>query len=149
VKKEHYRYVFTILPRPTTHGHHQAATALAATALQDLPESSRPVLLGFDTDATDLNPMQTVHDPERWAATYAYAFDRTTKFGFRNALSYQVVVDWMIAEHKSQGLLQTMCGKEPVEHIWIDFESTPEAQVAARSLFGLLASGSTREEGFR
>jgi LmbE family N-acetylglucosaminyl deacetylase len=149
VKKEHYRYVFSILPRSTTHGHHQAAMALAATALQDLPENSRPVLLGFDTDATDFIPRQDVHDPERWATTYAYAFDRTAKFGFHNALNYQIVVDWMIAEHKSQGLLQTMCDKEPVEHIWIESESTTEAQVAARSLFGLLAFGSTREEGFR
>lgn len=149
VKKEHYRYVFSILPRSTTHGHHQAATALAATAFQDLPESSRPVLLGFDTDATDFMPSQNAHDPERWATTYAFAFDRTTKFGFHNALNYQIVVDWMIAEHKSQGLLQTMCDKEPVEHIWIDLESTPEAQIAARSLFSLLAFGSLREEGFR
>src|ERR1700761_5244193 len=38
VKKEHYQYVFCVLPRSTTHGHHQAATALAAIAIQNLPD---------------------------------------------------------------------------------------------------------------
>jgi|HubBroStandDraft_5_1064220.scaffolds.fasta_scaffold75050_2 LmbE family N-acetylglucosaminyl deacetylase len=147
VKKEHYQYIFSILPRSTTHGHHQAATALAAIAIQDLPEKIRPVLFGFDTDVTDFVPSQQVHDPQGWRSTYAYAFDRTTRFGFREALSYQIVVDWMIAEHKSQGLLQTMCGKDPQEYIWVDFASTPKANKAANSLFSLLDFGSLHPGG--
>jgi LmbE family N-acetylglucosaminyl deacetylase len=149
VKKEHYQYVFSILPRATTHGHHQAATALAAKVIHDLPENIRPVLLGFDTDATEFFPRREDQYPQRWGSTYAYAFDRTTRFGFQDALTYQIVVNWMIAEHKSQGLLQTMCDKDPREYIWVDFESTPEAQIAARLLFRLLEFGSTHEEGFQ
>jgi len=149
VKKEHYRYIFTILPRATTHGHHQAATVLAATAIQELPENIRPVLFGFDTDPANFAIRKNVQDTEKWTRTYACAFDRTTSFGFHNALNYQIVVDWMIAAHKSQGLLQTMCGKDPKDYVWIDFQSNSDAEAAARSLFGLLQFGSTHEDGFK
>ncbi len=35
-----------------------------------------------------------------------FVTDRTVKFGFRNALDYQIIVNWVIAAHKSQGALQ-------------------------------------------
>jgi N-acetylglucosamine malate deacetylase 2 len=138
LKKEHYEYIFCILPRATTHGHHQAAAALALQATRNLPEDVRPVLLGFDTSGTDFVSADNLRSPQRWTSRYAYAFDRTRRFGFNDALTYQIVVDWMIAEHKSQGLLQTMCDKDPTEYIWIDLDSTPKAQTAADSLFARL-----------
>ena len=146
VKRGHYKYVFSVLPRSTTHGHHQAATELAACAIQRLPENLRPVLLGFDTDAAEYVAPPLVEKSQRWTVAYAYAFDRTTAFGFQNALTYQIVVNWMIAEHKSQGLLQTMQNKDPKEYIWIDLESAPEAQTAASFLFHLLRTDSTHDE---
>jgi LmbE family N-acetylglucosaminyl deacetylase len=138
VKRGHYSYVFSVLPRSTTHGHHQAATALAAYAIQTLPENLRPALLGFDTDAAQYIPTPQAVENQRWTSTYAYAFERTATFGFRDALTYQIVVNWMIAEHKSQGLLQTMVNKDPKEYIWVNLESAPEAQTAASLLFHLL-----------
>jgi len=105
IRQEKYRYVFALLPRATSHGYHQAATSLAASAIQALPPNLRPVLLGFDTNPARFEPPPTGLFPQKWQLDYRYAFDRTTKFGFRDALSYQIVVDWMIAEHKSQGLL--------------------------------------------
>jgi N-acetylglucosamine malate deacetylase 2 len=141
VKTEHYKYVFALLPRSTTHGHHQAATALAAIAIQSLPENLRPVLLGFDTDPSEFAPPPNISQTQKWSATYAYAFDRTATFGFQNALSYQIVVNWMIAEHKSQGLLQTMDNKNPKEYVWVDLASTPVAQISANLLFDLLDTG--------
>jgi LmbE family N-acetylglucosaminyl deacetylase len=149
VEKEHYQNIFSILPRSTTHGHHQAATALAAMAIRNLPEQIRPVLFGFDTNASAFVPGHEVQDSQGWRSTYAYAFDRTTKFGFHDALSYEIVVDWMIAEHKSQGLLQTMCGKDPKEYIWVDFASTPKAKTAADSLFSMLDLRPTDQGGVR
>jgi LmbE family N-acetylglucosaminyl deacetylase len=139
MKKEHYAYVFSILPRSTTHGGHQAATTLAADAIDRLPENSRPVLLGFDTDDAAFEASQRIQETQRWPAAFAYTFDRTVKFGFHDALSYQIVVDWMIAEHKSQGLLQTLCGRDPREYIWVDLESSQEAQNQADLLFRTLA----------
>jgi len=144
LKQGHYRYVFSVLPRSTTHGHHQAATALAANAIQTLPKNLRPVLLGFDTDAADYIPSPQAEKNQRWTSSYAYAFDRTTAFGFQDALTYQIVVNWMIAEHKSQGLLQTMVNKDPKEYMWVDVDSAPEAQTAASSLFHLLGTDSVR-----
>jgi LmbE family N-acetylglucosaminyl deacetylase len=141
MRTEHYRYVFSVLPRATTHGSHQEATSLAASAIQALPVNLRPVLFGFDTDPTRFTlttPLQQLQD---WGAGYAYAFDRTFSFGFRNALTYQIVVDWMIAEHKSQGLLQTMNDKEPKEYMWIDRSSAPSAQTSADTLFHVLNEG--------
>jgi LmbE family N-acetylglucosaminyl deacetylase len=149
VKREHYKYVFSILPRSTTHGHHQAATALAAVAILRLPENLRPVLLGFDTDATDFVAPPRIQQTQGWGSSYSYAFDRTTRFGFQNALSYQIVVSWMIAEHKSQGLLQTMHNKDPKEYVWVDSTSAPGAQVTANLLFHSLDIGSAHDEESR
>jgi hypothetical protein len=140
VKKERYRYIFSVLPRSTTHGEHQAATALAAIAVAALPEKIRPSLLGFDTDATDFPVPQKTQEGQKWSSAHAYAFDRTTRFGFHDPLSYQIVVDWMISEHKSQGLLQTMCGKDPKEYIWVNFAGAPHPDAAAESLFRQLDS---------
>lgn len=136
-----YKYIFPILPRSTTHGHHQAATALAAIAIQSLPENIRPVLLGFDTDPSEFIPPPNLSEVQKWKPVYEYAFDRTVKFGFQDALSYQIVVDWTIAEHKSQGLFQTMVGKDPKEYIWVDTASAPDAQRAASALFHLIGRG--------
>jgi hypothetical protein len=36
VRRERYKYVFSVLPRPTTHGYHQAATTFAPSAIQAL-----------------------------------------------------------------------------------------------------------------
>ena len=48
--------------------------------------------------------------PERAAsfqrAAAGLLTDRTVKFGFRNALDYQIIVNWVIAAHKSQGAYQ-------------------------------------------
>jgi N-acetylglucosamine malate deacetylase 2 len=145
VKREHYKYVLTVLPRATTHGHHQAATVLAAAAIRALPENLRPVQLGFDTDGSNFVPPPIVAKAQRWNSAYSFAFDRNTSFGFQNALSYQIVVSWMIAEHKSQGLLQTMHNKDPKEYIWVDLGSTSTAQATADSLFQILRTDKERD----
>ena len=142
LKRTHYQFVFCVLPRSTTHGHHQAAAALAATAAHNLPQDLRPVLLGFDTDASRFTPPANLPGPQQWSGNYAYAFDRTASFGFHRALNYQIVVDWMIAEHKSQGLLQTWCEKDPREYIWIDEGSSSRAR--AQLLFDRLNQQSTK-----
>ena len=47
------------------------------------------------------------------------AFDRTTPFGFRDSLDYRIVVNWVIAEHKSQGLFQMDYSKDELEQFWL------------------------------
>jgi LmbE family N-acetylglucosaminyl deacetylase len=138
IKSKHYQYVFTVLPRSTAHGHHQAATVLTYRAIHSLPETLRPVLLGFDTDGSDYIPLSAVPETHGWHPHYAAAFDRNAPIGFHNALSYQIVVNWMIAEHKSQGLLQTMDNKDPKEYIWIDPQSAPRDETSTATLFQLV-----------
>jgi N-acetylglucosamine malate deacetylase 2 len=135
IRGQHYQYVFAILPRSTTHGHHQAATALAALAIQSLPVELRPVLLGFDTDPAEYVPLAGFDEEQGWQSEYAFAFDRNVRFGYHNALTFQVVVSWMIAEHKSQGLLQTMHNKDAKEFIWVHLPDSPGSDEAVRLLF--------------
>jgi len=135
IRGKHYQYVFTVLPRSSTHGHHQAATILASRAIHSLPENLRPVLFAFDTDGTNYLSQPAVAETQEWPSTYAFAFNRDIPLGFHNALNYQIVVSWMIAEHKSQGLLQTMYNKNPKEYIWIDPQSAPGAEATAVALF--------------
>jgi LmbE family N-acetylglucosaminyl deacetylase len=139
IRGEHYQYVFTVLPRSTTHGHHQAATVLATRAIRSLPEDLRPVLLAADTDGSGYAPLPAFNETQVWSAAPAFAFDRNTSFGFQNALSYQIVVSWMISEHKSQGLLQTMHNKDPKEYFWVDSQDSRNAPASAAALFRILA----------
>jgi len=108
-----YDAVFTYLPTPETHAHHRAATELALQAIAALPAKDRPVCLGVDTRArTDT--------PRRFAGSApSLVFDRSARFGYHDALNYQIVVNWVIAEHKSQGLFQMDCGKHDFEEFWI------------------------------
>ncbi len=141
IRGQHYQYVFAILPRATTHGHHQAATALAARAIQSLPVVLRPVLLGFDTDPAEYVPLAGFDESQGWASKYVFAFDRNVHFGYRDALTFQIIVSWMIAEHKSQGLLQTMHNKDAEEFIWVHLADAPGTNTAIRLLFRQLVPG--------
>jgi N-acetylglucosamine malate deacetylase 2 len=63
------------------------------------------------------------------------AFNRNQPLGFQDALNYQIVVSWMIAEHKSQGMLQTMYNKDANEYAWVDPTSCTGADSKAEKLF--------------
>jgi N-acetylglucosamine malate deacetylase 2 len=132
--REQYDAVFTLLPTPDTHGHHRAATQLALEAVAAMPAHARPLTFGVDARSRTEAPLKF-----RGAAPL-FAFDRTAHFGFRNALSYQIVVNWVIAEHKSQGLFQTESGKSDSEQFWLYEENGPDAihRVHTGPLGGLL-----------
>jgi LmbE family N-acetylglucosaminyl deacetylase len=126
--REHYDAVFTLLPTPETHGHHRAATLLALEAAATLPEDRRPLLLAADPCAASAPSELFRGMPgEALSRTHGerpvFVFDRDSHFGYRNALNYQIVVNWFIAEHKSQGLFQTDSGKHQLEQFWL-FEAS-------------------------
>lgn len=127
--REKYDFVFTILPRESTHGHHQAAALLALETAAKLDPAERPVVLGAEPAADTAAPSfgglprfaltRTAHaEPE-------FTFDRRRTFGMHSALRYEIVVNWVIAEHKSQGMFQNDAGKHGLELFW-RFESGPE-----------------------
>jgi LmbE family N-acetylglucosaminyl deacetylase len=127
--RERYDAIFTLLPTPETHGHHRAATVLALEAVsnlsaENLSAEQRPLIFGVESRSksdpaltfTELpgQPLTRTVD-----AAPVVTFDRASSFGYRNALNYQIVVNWVIAEHKSQGLFQNDYGREEFEQFWL------------------------------
>jgi LmbE family N-acetylglucosaminyl deacetylase len=137
--RERYDAVFTLLPTAETHGHHRAATLLTLEAAATLPEDKRPLLLGADPCAanapTELFRGMPGQPLSRTRAERpAFVFNRDAHFGYRDALNYQIVVNWFIAEHKSQGLFQTDSGKHQLEQFWLFDASGRDAESRAREL---------------
>ena len=124
LEREHYDFVLTLLPTKETHAHHRAATLLVLEAVSRMPEATRPAVLGADPGSKHEEIPRFAGLPglpvtATFSDTPAVTFDRTTAFGYRNALNYQIVVNWVIAEHKSQGLFQTDYGRHDVERFWL------------------------------
>lgn len=152
IRAERYQYVFTLLPTADTHSHHRAATLLALEAVQSLPDSERPVVLGAEPAASsEPHRGYTVLPgyPITTASGEIYEFSRTRRFGFKNALSYTIIVNWVIAEHKSQGLFQTDVGKHDVERFWLLARDNSRESQAARELFRALHSDAVQRSAYR
>ena len=122
--RERYDAIFTLLPTPQTHGHHRAATVLALEAVSNLPSDERPLIFGVETRSKS-DPALTFAELPGQSLTRTVdpapvvTFDRAAAFGYRNALNYQIVVNWVIAEHKSQGLFQNDYSREEYEQFWL------------------------------
>jgi hypothetical protein len=139
----HYDFVFCLLPDPTTHGQHKAATLIALNAIEALPAEYRPVILGAATrNKTDsavafssysnYKETQTVND------TPLVNVDRTARFSFKNKVNYKVIANWEIAEHKSQGVTQMSMNDGDLEEFWY-FKINGDAGVKkTKQLFDLL-----------
>jgi hypothetical protein len=111
LQKGNYDLVFCLLPTPETHGAHKAATILTLRAIE-LMSNKRPVILGAGFTRTKDSVVQqppTLHDyPLTKLSTTIgpFTLDKTKRFGFNDRLSYNIILRWLIAEHKSQGALQ-------------------------------------------
>jgi LmbE family N-acetylglucosaminyl deacetylase len=135
-----YQFVLTLLPTAETHGHHQAATWLVLKAVAALPAPARPAVLGGDPGVASVPPAPFTGNPQLpmtavWPGAPVFTFDRNTSFGFHHELNYQIVVNWMIAEHKSQGLFQLSANKHDVERYWLFKASGPESLQTTTALF--------------
>jgi LmbE family N-acetylglucosaminyl deacetylase len=141
LRQGRYDVVLVLLPTEDTHGEHKAASILALEAVARLPENQRPAILA--AEASDKNPSYSTLPGYPATATYSslpqFRFDRDIHFGFRNSLSYQIVVNWVIAEHKSQGLFQTTIGQDRYESFWVFRVSSESANEKATALFSRLS----------
>ena len=100
------------MPVPTTHAHHKCASILALRAVQSLPAAERPIILGQRSynqgveldpfEGLDAFPITKLQDGE------PFVFNRTQPFGYKERLNYKIIVNWVIAEHKSQGTMQML-----------------------------------------
>lgn len=136
-----YDYVLCLLPTDGTHGAHKAATIAALETVRDLPAGTKhPVILG-ENDSTAGKPMPPFSGLAGYPLTAVKAggaslfFDRTAKFGYNNALDYKIVVNWMIAEHKSQGTMQLLMNAGDIESFWFFDINEPAGFSMARRFF--------------
>jgi N-acetylglucosamine malate deacetylase 2 len=119
-----YDYIFCLLPVPQTHAHHKAAAILALRAVQSLPEYLRPVVLGVSVSSVNDMAKISFSQLKSYAETKVegdgpmFHFDRTVHFGYKDALTYQIIVNWEIAEHKSQGTMQLAMNRGDFENFW-------------------------------
>ena len=121
---EKYDYVFCLLPIPETHGHHKAATLIALRTVSNLPEENKPIVLGASSsERNDSTPLvfRQLKDYKETAIDQTaprFITDRGVKFGYKNQLTYHQIVNWAIAEHKSQGTIQLEMNKNDFENFW-------------------------------
>jgi LmbE family N-acetylglucosaminyl deacetylase len=141
--KGHYDFVFVLLPSEQAHGEHKAASILALETGEQLPPGYRPIVLGAQAGGGDPANYATLSGYPLAAADSPkpqFQFDRDTRFGYQKSLSYHIVVDWVIAEHKSQGLFQTRCGQDRLENFWLFSLNRGSALREAESLFASIAT---------
>ncbi|HTQ79050.1 MAG TPA: PIG-L family deacetylase [Thermoanaerobaculia bacterium] len=139
--ENHYDFVFVMLPGTATHAHHASAAILALEVIQALPAEGRPVVLaafGYKKS----NPTRvTFTVREGYPITKIkegvepFEFDRTQKFGYQDRLDYNIPVNWLIAEHKSQGTMQLLMNGLDVEQYWYFDLNGDRGLPAARALF--------------
>lgn len=149
LRRGHYDFVFVLLPSEQTHGEHKAASILALEAVDQLPVGQRPIVLGAQAGGGDPLPYASLQGYSLTAANSPkpqFQFDRDIRFGYRKSLSYQIVVDWVIAEHKSQGLFQTRCQQDRFENFWLFTVNRSSAAAEVQSLFAAITP---RPEGAR
>jgi LmbE family N-acetylglucosaminyl deacetylase len=117
-----YDYVFCLLPDSATHAHHKAATILALKVIDQLEK--KPVILGAstsnktDTIENKFTRLKNFPFTQISAGKAFFHVDRTKTFGFKDKLNYKIIVNWEIAEHKSQGTMQTYMNDGDTENFW-------------------------------
>ena len=142
VERGHYDFVFTLAPTPDTHAHHKAATILALETVQALPSDARPIVLCARVPSATSPERPPVLDDwpvTKLAPLAPFTFERTQKFGFKDALDYRVVVNWVIAAHKSQGTMQLAMNEGEREQFFAFAVDPPRTERDAKALFEALA----------
>lgn len=123
ISKEKYDFVFLMLPFENFHGHHKASTVLGLRAIQSLPEGERPIALqafvrrGVDDPGVNFEMMEGYPETKVMEGV-TFEFDRSQTFGFDDRLNYNIIANWVIAEHKSQGTMQLLMGNNMIEKYW-------------------------------
>lgn len=138
-----YDFVFVHLPIPNFHAHHKAASILALEAASALASADRPVVLGsFVGSRNDSTRFfREFHEHPGYPITRVtsnrppYTFDRLQPLSPDGRLNYQIVVNWLIAEHKTQGTMQLLVNQGDLERFWLFEANGSEAAARAEALF--------------
>jgi N-acetylglucosamine malate deacetylase 2 len=158
LKRERYDLVLVLLPSPDTHGHHQTVAHITLEAVSNLEARDRPAVLGTRTMASETGLPQSFSELDGFPLTRttksepAWTFDRRTPLRCHHALDYSIVVNWVIAEHKSQGIFQMEYGRRTQEHFWLFEVGGPSGMARWRNFLQKVeerpVSWVVREAGF-
>jgi LmbE family N-acetylglucosaminyl deacetylase len=154
ILQRNYDFIFCLLPVPETHGHHKAATILALKTVNSLPEEKRPVVLGIsisgknDTVVNKFTELAGYPITKLKTGALPFIFDRTKKFSYKGALSYKVIVNWEIAEHKSQGTMQLAMNEGDYEKFYPFDIDTQKGIEKAKKLFERLSGNFFRQKTY-
>ena len=66
-------------------------------------------------------------------------FDRMQKFGYNDRLNYQIIGNWVIAEHKSQGSMQLLMNRGEIECYWFLDMNQPKDFQKVYALFSSIS----------
>jgi N-acetylglucosamine malate deacetylase 2 len=151
IERENYDLVLTLLPTDDTHGHHKTVAALVLDAAAEVPRDSHPAVLGVQAINPEPEDPPIFSGLEGFPATRpltrepAWIVNRKTPLPSHIALDYSIFVNWVIAEHKSQGLFQMEFGRKSHECFWL-FEISAQSEGARerwRKFVALLDSSET------
>lgn len=141
-----FDFVFTMLPVRNEHAHHQVCAIVTVEAVAALPLDRRPVVLSALEYSAGGRPAFSGVDgrPVTRVAPDAPVFevDRRTPLGHDGSLSYQVVVNWILAAHRTQGLAQMQMGSRHIEGFWTYAINGRAGDARAAALFAQLDPGS-------
>lgn len=143
-----YDFVFVHLPIPNFHAHHKSASILALEVARELPDELRPVVLGCFVGTRD-SEADLVPAGYSGLAGYPitdvrtdvgpFIFDLTEPLDPSGRLNYQIVVNWLIAEHKTQGTMQLLMNLGELERFWYFGSNGPERLQSTSEFFERLA----------
>lgn len=124
LREGEYDFLFLMLPFENFHGHHKASAVLGLRAMKELPEEDRPVALqGFirrgENPSVSFTELEG-HPDTKVIEGEIFEFDRSQTFGANDRLNYNIISNWVIAEHKSQGTMQLLMqtGESVIEQYW-------------------------------
>jgi LmbE family N-acetylglucosaminyl deacetylase len=142
LRKGAYDFVLCLLPTAGTHGAHSGASILALRQVQRMQEP-RPAILGVGyapKDSLSVIPKTLAAFPETALMPNVQPFvvDRSASFGFKNRLSYHIIVAWLVAEHKSQGTVQLGMNTRDLEVFYPFACNSAAALSKAQSMFASL-----------
>lgn len=138
-----YDFVFVHLPVSFMHAHHKVATMLALEVATRLDDPVRPVVLGTwfiaDSDTASFHFEHLEGYDLSRVDPLPLEFDRNQPIGLNGRLNYNIVANWLVAEHKSQGTMQLFMGRDGREIYYYFLANDGHGRDAFEALFEKLS----------
>jgi N-acetylglucosamine malate deacetylase 2 len=135
----HYDFVLTLFPSPDTHGAHKAAAWVSIEAVKQVVGKKPVVLACQDSARSSPRPLDwTVTKSDDNAFLLGqdeYLVNRAVNFGLNDRLTYQIIANWVITAHKSQGVFQLDVNRYDQENFKTLETNSLAARSAANKLF--------------